>query len=165
MAIATTVPFLISQLQGREWARRAVPYLEELLREGGAARSDVLALEPGASFKRPLGDGLVAIEQAYVTAPRGPQKFETHVRHIDIQMVVTGREWMDVGPVAAFQVSEPYSDEKDVTFYYPKPAAVTLLAEPGAVEVFFPEDVHRSQISVELPELTRKVVIKVPVGL
>jgi biofilm protein TabA len=164
MAIATTVPSLITQTQAQPWARVAVPYLQDLLNVGSAVRADVLALKAGSSFKRPLGQGLVAIEQAYVTAPRGPQKFETHVRNIDIQMVVSGREWMDVGPLASFQVSEPYSDERDVTFYHSHPASAQILADPGIVAVFFPDDAHRSQISVEDPVLTHKVVIKVPIG-
>jgi YhcH/YjgK/YiaL family protein len=165
MAIITSVSSLSCQTHGRAWASRAVAYLADLLSEGSAARAELLALGAGHSFKRPLGDGLIAIEQAYVTAPRGPQRFETHVRNIDIQMVVSGREWMEIGPLASFSVSEAYSDEKDVTFYHSREPSARILAEPGVVAVYFQDDVHRGQMSVESPILIHKVVIKVPAGI
>jgi YhcH/YjgK/YiaL family protein len=165
MAIITDISSLVSQAHGRAWAVPAVAYLEGLLQDANAARNEVLALGVGQSFRRPLEHGLIAIEQAYVTAPRGPQKFETHVRNIDIQMIVSGREWMDVGPVGTFAVNVAYDKDKDVTFYHSRAPAAHVLAEPGVVAVFFQDDVHRGQISVEGPVLVHKVVIKVPVGV
>jgi biofilm protein TabA len=165
MAIITSVSSLSSQTHGRAWASRAVAYLADLLNEGSATRAELLALGAATSFKRPLGDGLIAIEQAYVTTPRGPQKFETHVRNIDIQMVVSGCEWMEIGPLAFFKVSEAYAAEKDVTFYHSREPSSHILAVPGVVAVFFQDDVHRGQMSVESQILIHKVVIKVPAAV
>jgi biofilm protein TabA len=164
MAIITSVSSLIGQTRGRAWAVPAVAYLTDVLSEGSAARAALLALEAGSTFKRPLGGGLIALEQAYLTAPRGPQKFETHVRNIDIQMVVSGREWMEIGAQSSFKVSEAYSEEKDVTFYQSREPAARILGEAGVVAVFFQDDVHRGQMSIEGPVLVHKVVIKVPAG-
>jgi biofilm protein TabA len=164
MALFVPLSSLVRQTPGLPWTRQVEPYLNDLVKDG-ALRREVLALAPGASHKRDLGGGLVAIEQAYDSAPAGPQKFESHEKMIDIQMVVSGEEWMEIGPLADFTVTEPYVAERDVTFYAYHDPAARLLANAGRVAIFFPEDVHRSQICVGAPRPVRKTVIKVPVSL
>ena len=165
MAIITPLSKLAGQTPGLPWVHRVLPYLNDLMRVGSAPRRDLLALAPGKSFRRPLEVGAFAIEQAYETGARDAQKFETHVKHIDIQIVVVGREYMDIGPLHSFTVSEPYIPERDVIFYQPRSPSSSLLVDEATVVIFFPDDVHRSQIAVDGAGVVRKVVVKVPVSV
>jgi YhcH/YjgK/YiaL family protein len=163
MAIITPLSSYERHVPGLGWALRMAPVLADYFREGSACRRDLLALKPGDSCRRDLGGGVFVIDQAYETQEEGARKFETHLRHIDIQLVVAGREFMGVGPVAAFRVSEPYSPENDATFYHPRVPTSLVLAEPGTVAIFFADDAHCGRVAVEGPEIVRKAVVKVPV--
>ncbi len=130
----------------------AFAYVQEVLREGSAARARALAVEPGKSARVELGDGVFAIEQAYHTKPRAEGFFESHRRHIDVQVLVAGGEVIEVIDAARSPVQVPYDPDRDFTHH-------------ADVAVFFPTDVHMPGLrSGAAPVLVRKTVVKVPVA-
>jgi len=83
---------------------------------------------------------------------------ETHNKYIDIQMPLSGIE--TIGWKAGNQlkeVSKPYNEEKDITFFQDQPTSYTTI-NPGEFAVYFPEDGHAPGIG---EGVIRKVVIKV----
>lgn len=143
----------------------AFAYVQEVLREGSAARARLLAVEPGKSARVELGDGVFAIEQAYHTKPRAEGFFESHRRHIDVQVLVAGGEVIEVIDAARSPVQVPYDPERDFTHHADVAGASSLRLETGDVAVFFPADVHMPGLrSGAAPVLVRKTVVKVPVA-
>jgi len=117
-----------------------------------------------------LPDGKLEIESEKVFAlvqhydSRMPEncRFETHRNYIDIQMLVSGTELVEVRPAVGLAVKEPY--KPDIEFYAaPEPGSVhSILLSPGTAAILFPEDAHRPCIAKGgLPGPVHKIVLKV----
>ena len=107
------------------------------------------------------GDEVVAIVQGYDTAPATEKRWETHVRHLDIQYIVSGRERILHAARAALAEKTPYDEVKDVTFYEDPPASSSLLLGPGEFAIFHPTDAHKPGCMAGGRDRVEKVVIKV----
>ena len=143
----------------------AFAYVREVLREGSAARARLFAVEPGKSLRVELGNGVFAMEQAYFTKPRAEGFFESHQRLIDVQVIVAGREVIEVIDAARSTVQVPYDEGRDFTHHGDTAGASLARMEAGDVAVFFPADVHMPGLRVgSEAALVRKTVVKVPVG-
>ena len=109
------------------------------------------------------GDAVFALVATYETVPGTEKRFETHVRHVDLQYVAEGHERILHAPAAALTVETPYDDEADIAFYAEPPFASSLLMRPGDLAVFFPDDAHKPGCMAGARHTVRKVVVKVRV--
>ena len=109
------------------------------------------------------GDRLFAGVDCYETKPRAAAKLETHRKYVDIQVLLSGEEVIEIFPKQGLTVSEPYNPEKDAEFYRaPENAPVKITLRPGQFLVFFPEDAHMPSLALPTgPTPVRKVVLKV----
>jgi len=120
--------------------------------------TDMLNLAVG---KYPVdGDKVLAVISEYDTQEPAERKWESHKNFIDIQIILSGKELMGVGPYSKATPDVPYSDAKDVEF-----RLVTngkdYLAKPGTFFIFFPSDSHRPNQKAEEIVKVKKVVFKV----
>lgn len=88
---------------------------------------------------------------------------ESHVKEVDIQILLSGHEHIKMYDRSAVEVKGPYDEETDVTFYNIKAAPHTEInLEPGYMGIFFPDDIHHPQFAVNNKiEKLKKIVIKV----
>lgn len=107
------------------------------------------------------GDKLYAAVMTYQTRSAEEAKFEAHQKYIDIQLLLDGREFMDISIGEKLSVDTAYSDEKDVAFFKSPKYFTSVLLEPGRFAVLYPDDIHRPCRKIENPEQVRKMVIKV----
>lgn len=87
-------------------------------------------------------------------------RMETHNKFIDIQVPVGQAErmgWKATDKLS--EITEPYNDAKDVTFFADK-ATTFVDVQPYEFAVFFPEDGHQPGIS---SGTYRKIIVKVRV--
>lgn len=113
------------------------------------------------------GDRLFAGVDSYRTKARGATKLETHRKYVDIQVLLSGTEVIEVFPKQGLTISEPYNPEKDAEFYQvPQEPRAQITLSPGQFIVFFPGDAHMPGLMTgSSPEPVKKVVIKVAVEL
>jgi YhcH/YjgK/YiaL family protein len=111
-------------------------------------------------------DKLVALPQSYATAPAAGKRFEAHRRFIDIQFILEGEEIIEHAPIEWLpEVTEPYSDERDVMFFRDPAACSRTLLRAGDFAVYFPADGHKPCCQAGTsPAAVRKVVMKIAVG-
>lgn len=109
------------------------------------------------------GDDLFAGIDCYETKARADAKLETHRKYVDIQVLLSGTECLEVYPKTGLCVSKPYNTDKDAEFYeVPEKAPVRITLTPGQFMVFFPEDAHMPCLNAgDTSEPVQKVVIKV----
>ena len=86
---------------------------------------------------------------------------EAHIKYIDIQCLLYGKEHMNVGALEDMTVEVLPRPEGDIRFYRGPTDTVTLCQ--GKFAVLFPGDAHAPNIAVDAPEKVRKVVVKVKV--
>ena len=110
------------------------------------------------------GDDVFALVQTYETVPGTEKRFETHVRHVDLQYVADGHERILHAPAAALAVETPYDQANDITFYAEPPFASSLLMRPGDLAVFHPGDAHKPGCMAGGRHRVKKVVVKVRIG-
>lgn len=111
-----------------------------------------------------LGNDVVARVMSYSTKHFQETVLESHRKFVDLQVLLTGREFAEVFTSSDLSVRIPYAEEPDVVFYFADPlgAYCRLTLEPGRFAVFFPQDAHRTQLRVgEAAEDVRKVVVKI----
>ena len=85
-------------------------------------------------------------------------KMESHVKYIDIQVVISGVETMGWTAIEhCTEAIEPYNAEKDLQFFADKPSTL-ITVHPGEFAIFFPEDGHAPGIG---NGLIKKAVLKV----
>jgi biofilm protein TabA len=118
--------------------------------------------EPDGRYE--IGDTMYAIVMSYKTKPAEQQKSETHKKYIDIQVVLSGRERIDIALFSDRMVIEtPYDEAKDAAFYKLGGAYVPLIMTEGTFAVLYPQDVHRPSCNLDGAADVRKIVVKVQI--
>ncbi|MCC8171052.1 MAG: YhcH/YjgK/YiaL family protein [Parabacteroides sp.] len=121
--------------------------------------TDFLKLE---ADKTVLIEGKLTVNVANICGkPKNEAAIETHKKYIDIQMPVIGVE--KIGWKAGSELNEisvPYNEANDITFYVDRPTAYTKIY-PGQFAVYFPEDGHTPGIG---EGAIKKVIVKVLVS-
>ena len=124
-----------------------------------------MAVATGETGRVELGDGVFALEQAYIAKPRAEGKWEAHKVYIDVQVIVSGDELMEVTDVARLTVAEDHTPAKDILFFEQNRDGSVLRMRAGEIAVFYPVDAHKPSLAAGEPAaLVRKTVVKVPVA-
>ncbi len=123
-------------------------------------RTDLIRVPAGRS-ELPGGVGL--IREAYLTKPLSDCALEGHLRHADLQIVLSGAESMGWLPrsLGQHRVTNPYDAEKDVEKYQARRIGRVDLSE-GMFALVFPDDLHMPKIMQEDPVRVEKAVFKIP---
>lgn len=161
MAIFGLLPTVRTQTASHPGVQTALDYVDKVSRADSPERARLFALGAGESVKVELGDGVIAIDAAYMSRSRPEVFFETHRKYIDVQVLFAGEEAMEIADRAALSVAVPYDDEKDFVKYADYGTPSVLRVQDGVVAVFFPVDGHMAH-AVSAPVLVRKTVVKVP---
>jgi YhcH/YjgK/YiaL family protein len=91
---------------------------------------------------------------------------ESHRKYIDIQISLQGQELIEIydNTNGELEIIKPYKESTDCTFYkYPviKPTCTQLLTV-GFMGIYFPHDIHTTQIAVKSEmDFIKKAVFKV----
>ncbi len=110
-----------------------------------------------------LSDGVYVNIQSYETKDRVNCLFEAHKKYIDIQYMIKGEELITISSVDELEESEPYDDEKDITFYSNCLRGKDYLIENGTFLIIKPYEAHMPCVAVNGNKNVRKMVIKIPV--
>lgn len=164
MAVFGSYPAVHRQLRPDPRFSAAFAYVAEALQQGSAAAARIGGLAAGVTERIELSGGAFALEQAYLPKVRAEGFFESHRKFIDVQVVVTGEELMEVAEITRLVATTDYNPERDLRKYAAVADASVLRMSAGEVAVFFPEDGHMPSLRWRGPGLVRKTVVKVPAG-
>jgi YhcH/YjgK/YiaL family protein len=121
--------------------------------------TDFGKLAPGKYFID--GENLIANVNEYETKPASECKLESHVKYIDIQLMLEGEEQVGYLAKCNQQPTEMYNHEKDVMFFSEEVSVFKFTK--GQFAIFFPTDLHQPGIQSGENTNVRKVVLKVAV--
>lgn len=120
-------------------------------------KNDITTMEPG---KYPIdGDRFFLLINEYETKPETECKLESHIKYIDIQLMIEGAERMGYVAKTNQQPTENFLEEKDVMFYREK--ATFFDVKPGEFALFFPTDLHQPGIISGEKMKVKKAVLKI----
>ena len=163
MAVFGTLETVRAQLAHTGQFNAAFAYLDEVLRPGTAGHARVHGLSVGTKSRIELSGGAFVFEETYLTKVRAQGFFESHREFIDVQVIISGEELMEVADTREMTVSEDLTPGKDMIKYLTFDVASVLRLRPGHAAVFFPIDGHMPTLAPREPAIVRKVVVKVPV--
>jgi YhcH/YjgK/YiaL family protein len=164
MALVGTLSTLRAQAARPETFSAAFGYLDDVFRPGSAAAKRLAAAAVGTTERIELAGGSFALEQVYHAKARPEGFFESHRRYVDVQVVVTGEEMLELADIGRLTVKKPYDPERDLVVYEDFATASLLRLVSGEAAIFFPVDGHMPCLRPgTAANLVRKTVIKVPV--
>ena len=107
-------------------------------------------------------EGTYANVQEYET--KAESKYEAHRDYIDLQIVVSGKEYIYVAPLSSVSgLVQAYDKAKDIEFYASASDATAVLADPQNWVVLFPDQAHEPCMTIgSEPSRIRKIVVKIP---
>lgn len=121
--------------------------------------TDLTALEVGKHAIK--GDDVYVLIQSYLGKSLEEANCEAHKNYIDIQLVLSGEEYIGYAPVEGMTVTEPYSDAKDRCFVQWQGTLLPLTQ--GMFAFFFPQDAHMPSVEMTPGLHIQKAVLKIRV--
>jgi len=149
-----------------------IDFVEKLDRYRGLSPNIELAIECIKTAKlseSPLGNTAVAGSRVrfnhlrYTTAPRGQDSlFEAHREYIDLHIILSGREFMDVAPVRSLEWVEKMPD-KDTVMYRGK-SMLRIPVEVGRFVMLYPGEGHMPRLAADgIDSEVDKIVFKIKI--
>lgn len=107
-------------------------------------------------------ENIFATLSEYETFPSYKKTFEGHYKYIDIQLILSGAEIMEVSMIKNDMEKDiEYSEEKE-RYKVKTEADAKVLVKENEFTIFFPQDLHKPCINYSYKsEKVKKLVIKV----
>lgn len=152
-----------SKFNKSEPLKNVFKYLQDALDENSETNIRISSLKSNEKHEVELSDGIISIEQAYITKQPQDAFYESHIKMVDFQMVINGSEIFFVAPTSLCQVKNQLKG--DVIEYFPSRFASSINLSNGMLAVFEENDVHAGGIHAiqsNTNNLVQKVVLKIP---
>lgn len=104
------------------------------------------------------GDKLFGLDLTYNTTDASKGLWEAHRKYIDVQIVLDGKEFINISDISSMSSSQPYENDYEL---FTGDAQHTITLEKGYFLMLFPHEVHKTSISVNEPVEVRKKVYKI----
>ncbi len=105
------------------------------------------------------GDNMYFSITEYETKDKEDTSFEGHIKYIDIQYVIKGKEAIGYAPINDLKTLIEYDETKDMARYTGR--GDFLLADNSRFFIFYPQDGHMPCVSFESKDNIRKVIVKI----
>lgn len=103
--------------------------------------------------------------QSYLTRSENECRLESHRKNIDIQIIVSGNEDMDIVDTARLVQQYPYNEKDDVIIWKDPVRMARITLHTGSIIVLYPENAHKGAISDSNPVQVVKIVGKVSTAI
>ena len=137
--------------------------LGKRIAQGLALLKDPAVLNAAPGRHEVDGENLYFMADEYDTKLQEQGRLESHRKYIDIQFVVSGREWIGCRPIEGLQIETPYDAKKDIAFYHRAEPMTHVAMEAGTFAIFWPHDAHMPSRMYDKPARVKKIVVKVKV--
>ena len=111
--------------------------------------------------KHIVSDSFYYCIQEYETDDNIDKPYESHRKYIDIQMILSGEEMLQITDIEQLRLQVLYDEEKDRALYNPSNNWSGVVLRQGSIVVLYPKDGHRSISFNNRPCKVRKIVGKV----
>lgn len=99
----------------------------------------------------------------YDTTDEVEKPYESHRMYVDIQLLLSGEEIMQVIDTNRLQLKELYDSTKDYTLFHPVATPASIVLRPKTIIILYPKDAHRSMALNGLSCFVKKVVGKLKI--
>lgn len=147
----------LNAIQNQPWLEKPLEKALDFLKQ-----NDLSELEAG-NYEI-LNDEIFAQVIDFETEDRKKIKAESHIKYIDLQYLVCGKEKLGFITNNGEYDYDEHIVERDLCFYNRNFENESYtIAVPTSINIFFPEDIHMPGIKVDSKIKLRKIVIKINV--
>jgi YhcH/YjgK/YiaL family protein len=109
---------------------------------------------------------IFAIEQSYDTQKSEELLFESHIKYVDVQFLISGEEVIEVIHTDLLEVDSEYNEDGDYSLYKTTSNSSKIIMQRGDLSVFFPKDGHMPGVQYGIESnVVHKTVVKIPLAL
>lgn len=138
-------------------------YFEESLKKGSEINNRINSLPIGSFEKVELEQDAFALEQVFYTKDRNLCFFESHLKYVDFQLILSGTEQMEYCHISKLDLLKNYNKKKDLIIYNNIKSSSKFVMSNNDIAVFYPNDGHLGLGKYKNPDLVYKTVVKVPI--
>jgi biofilm protein TabA len=162
MAIFGKLIDIQGQFQGSDELVLVFDYLTQAVTSNTDVNARILSMDCDQYEKIGITSDIFAIEQSYNTKKSEDSLFESHIKHIDIQLLISGEEVIEVVHTDLLELDSEYNEEGDYSLYKANPNNSKIIMQRGDFSIFFPKDGHMPGIQNNISKQVYKTVVKVP---
>ncbi|EHV9142464.1 YhcH/YjgK/YiaL family protein [Salmonella enterica] len=107
------------------------------------------------------GDDIFMNVMAFDTTEPDSKRYEQHREYLDVQILLSGQERIDCGPLDAATACDAFHEDDDYQLCDAVEPCQTLHMQPGMFAVFLPGEPHKPGCISGTVQTISKVVIKV----
>lgn len=148
---------IIDRLEHLDHYQEVLPYIENAL---SALKKYEKNFEVNVRY--PFEGGVIFFQEG-TTKVLSDTQFESHTKHIDVQVVLKGSEYVALESLENVTSVIPYSEEKDVEKYTAETKHYMKISE-GMVYVCYPWDIHKAVFHIGEALHFTKAVIKLEIN-
>ena len=126
----------------------------------GLKTLDISKMDVGDTVSGKLDGENYANIDVYSPKPLENCKFEAHKKYIDIQMLLSGEEEIDIVKADGLEISEEYDEKRDIMFFKSSENFDSILLTPFKFVLIYPDEAHQPQVKTRCDKVV-KVVVKI----
>ena len=149
MAIFGKLIDIQEQFQSSKELVLVFDYLTQAVTSNADINARILSMDCDQYEKIEITSDIFAIEQSYNTKKLEDSFYESHIKYIDIQLLISGEEVIEVVHTDLLKIDSEYNEENDYSLYEVGPDSSKIIMKKGDCSIFFPMDGH-------MPGITRK---------
>ncbi len=108
-----------------------------------------------------VNDGFFYNVIEYETTGEDNKPYESHRKYVDVQLLLSGEEVLQVTDITRLEEKEKYDEDKDVVLYSASDTSASTILRPGSIMILYPRDAHRSMSLRNNFIVVRKIVGKI----
>ena len=141
-------------------------YLRQAIISNTEVNTRICSMNLDQYEKIEITSEIFAIEQSYYTRQSEESLFESHIKYIDIQFLISGEETIEVVHTDLLEVDSGYNEDGDYSLYKANPNSSKIIMQKGGLAIFFPEDGHMPGVQTnKASQQVFKTVVKIPVTM
>lgn len=105
-------------------------------------------------------DNFFGIGLTYTTKPESECLWESHIKYLDIHVLLEGEEVINITEAPLATITKPYDDAGDYILHKGDKQQ-NIILKPGNFLALYPNEAHQTAVQLQQPTLVNKIVFKI----
>lgn len=146
---------IVDRIERFQQYSRSVPEIYEVMKFAEKVRQENIPVG-----KYPIQNGFILVQEG-TTRRYEEADFEVHRKYLDIQILVSGMEYVEYADIKDLETKVPFDEEKDLELM--DGAGCKIQIKPDMFYILYPSDGHKPCCHEETPTNYKKVLAKIKI--
>lgn len=146
---------IVDRIERFQQYSRSVPEIYEAMKFAEKVKKENIPVG-----KYALENGFVLVQEG-TTRPFDEADFEVHRKYLDIQILVSGTEYVEYADIKDLKTKVPFDEEKDLELMEGSGSKIQI--KPDMFYILYPSDGHKPCCHEGIPTNYKKVLAKIKI--